>query len=196
MIQRSKLRKHRKKIIILAVAIVLVAAASVAFVLYRRSKQEAATKQITTAGNPVVETTPDTSDKAAGDDPEKSPSITNSASNQSGATDTNGQAQPNSNDPSQWIVAKSGNITVKQPLTNATLKPGGSLIGSAKVGEVYYRLIDNKVGVVAQGTLSVNSGNFSGNLQFQTSATDGRLDVYSLGIDGSEINEIQIAVKL
>ncbi|HVS79308.1 MAG TPA: hypothetical protein VHD84_03415 [Candidatus Saccharimonadales bacterium] len=113
---------------------------------------------------------------------------------QGGATDTKGQAQSTTN-PSQWIKSTSGNITVKQPLANSTLQSGDSLIGSAKVGTVYYRLIDDKLGVVASGSLDVSGGDFSGTLHFGHKSSTGRLDVYSTNSQGVELNEIQIGVK-
>jgi len=111
-----------------------------------------------------------------------------------GANDTRGNASASTNS-SQWITSKSGVITVKQPLADATLTSGDTLSGSAKVGQVQFRLIDNKVGVIATGPLQVVNGNFSGQLHFAPHSSTGRLDVFSLSKDGVEQNEIQIAVK-
>lgn len=127
----------------------------------------------------------------------KGPKTTNSTSrDQSLATDNQG-ANPSSatTNSSQWTVSSSGLVTVKQPAGNSLLKSGDSLFGSAKVGQVQYRLIDNQVGVLAQGPLNVVGGNFSATLHFRAVATTGRLDVFSFDSQGAEVNEVQIPVK-
>ncbi len=123
---------------------------------------------------------------------EKTPTTGNSVPG--GATDTNGSAGAQTS-PGQWIVAASGAITVKQPLANAALQSGDTLSGSAKVSTVNFRLIDNQVGVISQGTLNVVNGNFSGNLNFTSHSSTGRLDVFSTDDQGVEINEVQISVS-
>jgi hypothetical protein len=111
-----------------------------------------------------------------------------------GATDTNGSASASSN-ASQWTVSKSGNITLKQPLPNTKLQPGDLISGSAKVDRVNFRLIDDRIGVISQGALSVVNGNFSGTLNFTSHASTGRLDVFSTDSQGVELNEVQISVS-
>jgi len=121
---------------------------------------------------------------------------TPSSNNSSPGTfkDTTGAAVTTTS-PNQWIVSQSGNITVKQPLTNSTLQSGAVISGSANVGQVTFRLIDNQVGVIDQGVLNVSDGNFSGALYFQSHASTGRLDIFSTEPNGEEINEIQISVN-
>lgn len=123
---------------------------------------------------------------------EKTPTTGNSVPG--GATDTNGSASAQTS-PGQWTVAASGALTVKQPLPNAALQSGDTLSGSAKVSTVSFRLIDNQVGVISQGTLNVVNGNFSGNLNFTSHSSTGRLDVFSTDDQGVEINEVQISVS-
>ena len=146
--------------------------------------------EVITAGTPVV--APKQSDSTQ-TDPEKTPT-SNVSRAQGGAVDTGGSALPTSNS-SQWVISQSGYITVKSPTANAKLTDGSVISGSAKVGEIHYRLIDNVVGVVAQGTLSVVNGNFSGILHFQPKGTGGRLDVFSTDSGGVEYNEVQINVS-
>lgn len=117
-----------------------------------------------------------------------------SARNAGGATDTHGTASPSTSS-SQWVSSASGDITVKQPAANAKLQDGSILSGSAKVNEVHYRLIDNTVGKIAEGVLSVSGGNFSGTLHFDPQGTGGRLDVFSTDSQGVEYNEVQINVS-
>lgn len=111
-----------------------------------------------------------------------------------GGTDTGGTVR-SSTDPSRWITSKSGNITVQQPLANAMLENGAVLSGTAKVDTIHFRLIDNKVGVIAEGTLNVVEGKFSGTLHFTPNSSTGRLDVFSTDASGVELNEIQIGVQ-
>ncbi len=148
------------------------------------------TKYIVTAGTPVAApkqktgTTTRTADKTP---------VTNSSGGGNGVVDTQGSKHPDT-DSSQWIVSQSGYITVKSPVANTKLSGGSEIIGSAKVAQVNYRLIDNNVGVLTQGTLSVLNGNFSGTLHFQPKGTGGRLDIFSTDAQGVEYNEVQINV--
>ncbi len=125
--------------------------------------------------------------------PAKDPATTASTT-EGGAKDTSGSTSA-STDPSKWVVSQSGNITVKQPVANASLKNGGVLSGSSKLNTVNFRLIDSDVGVIAQGTLTVVNGNFSGILSFTPHASTGRLDVFSTDPQGVELNEVQISVR-
>lgn len=109
--------------------------------------------------------------------------------------DTHG-TDSNVNTPSnQWTRSASGLLTLKQPVSGSMLSTGTTISGSAEVSQVYYRLIDDKSGVISQGVLEVASGNFSGKIVFYSHGDSGRLDVYSLDGSGREINEIQILVK-
>lgn len=111
-----------------------------------------------------------------------------------GANDTNGSGS-SSTPASQWTTSQSGEITVKQPVANDTIQDGAVLSGSAKVGQVYFNLIDDQVGVIAQGSLNVVNGDFSGTLHFTPHSTSGRLDIYSTTTPGGpELNLVEIAV--
>lgn len=151
-----------------------------------------ATKQITKAGNFSSNNAP--ANSANNPAPKKSPTSSNTQRTISGSTDTNGQATANTNS-SQWITSASGNITVEQPIANATIQSGTTLSGTAKVSTVNYRLVDDSVGVISEGTLNVVNGKFSGNLNFTPHSSGGRLDVYSTAPNGAELNEIEIAVN-
>jgi cytoskeletal protein RodZ len=148
------------------------------------------TRIVTQAGN-IPKSTPTSS--ASTPPPKKQPTD-NAGRNISGGTDTNGQTSTNTNS-SQWITSKSGNITVEQPIANATMQSGSVLSGTTKISTVHFRLIDNAVGVISEGTLSVVNGKFSGDLNFKPHSSAGQLDVFSTDANGVEINEIQIAVK-
>lgn len=149
------------------------------------------TQQITQAGN-IQQPAPTANETPAGTPIEHTDTPSSSATG--GATDTGGSASPTT-DSSKWITSKSGNITVKQPVADSTLKSGDVLAGTAKVDEVHFRLIDNAKGVIAEGVLHVVDGKFSGKLGFGASSSSGRLDVFSTDSTGVELNEIQIAVR-
>jgi cytoskeletal protein RodZ len=112
----------------------------------------------------------------------------------SGGTDTNGSTS-SSTSSNQWTISASGDITVKQPTANAKLQSGTVLSGSAKVPKVNFRLIDDSVGVISEGSFNVVNGNFSGTLNFTPQASTGRLDVFSTNDQGVELNEVQISVR-
>jgi hypothetical protein len=132
---------------------------------------------------------------------QQKPSTSNKAStapnsvNQGTATDTKGQNSDVSTPSSQWTQSQSGLITVKSPAYGTTVKSGDQLLGSAQENQVQFRLIDDQAGVIAQGFLTVVNGNFSGNLNFSPHSNSGRLDVFTTGPTGEEVNEAQVPVK-
>ncbi|HEY5152501.1 MAG TPA: hypothetical protein VII55_00855 [Candidatus Saccharimonadales bacterium] len=114
--------------------------------------------------------------------------------NQGTATDNHGVSTVTTPS-SEWTTSASGLLTVQQPAPNSTIKTGAVLSGTAKLDQVQYRLTDDKVGVVSQGTLSVVGGKFSGSINFQAYGSSGRLDVFSTDPNnGREINEVQLPV--
>lgn len=113
---------------------------------------------------------------------------------QGGATDNHG-AGVTSSSGTNSISSSSGVITLYSPSPNSTLSSGDKVSGSAKVSEVQYRLVDDQVGVLAQGQLSVVNGLFSGTLQFRPRALTGKLAVFSFDTNDAEINKIEINVK-
>ena len=112
---------------------------------------------------------------------------------QGGAVDTQGSGA--SNTPG-GISSESGVITVQQPLKDNVIASGVVVAGKASgLDNVQYRLIDDQVGVLAQGALKVKDGAFSGTLQFTPRASSGRLDIFSYDSTGKEINTIEINVR-
>ena len=111
-----------------------------------------------------------------------------------GAINTNGQN--NSLTPQgSWTSSSSGLIILHQPVNNSTLSNGAVINGTAKVSTVNYTLIDNKVGVISQGSLNVVNGVFSGKMIFSPQSNTGRLDVYSTNQQEVQLNEIEINVN-
>lgn len=93
------------------------------------------------------------------------------------------------------ITSKDGLITVYSPTNGALFTSGSSLSGKTTASKISYRLMDNVSGVTATGGLSVSNGLFYGKFNFSTNATEGRLDVFIIGIGGVEKSVIEIPVR-
>jgi hypothetical protein len=102
----------------------------------------------------------------------------------------------NTNKPSNWSESASGIIIIKSPIANSNFSSGDELIGSAKVSQVSYTLIDDKVGVISEGNIDVVNGTFSAIINFKTFGNTGRLDVYNTEPNGREVNEVQVPINL
>ena len=175
---------HRFLLSLLAVIVVV---AGVALVI----NHDKNSPNVTTPPRPTITQLPE---HKASNNGEKKPSTTSQV-NQGTATDNNGAGQVNT--PSnQWTISASGAITVKDPAPGSTVKSGFLLAGSATVGKIQYRLIDDQVGVISQGFISVVNGNFSASVNFPSYGKSGRLDVFSTSSNGAEINEVQIQINL
>lgn len=124
--------------------------------------------------------------------PEKTPS-TPSSDNQ--GTATNAPAQTVTTSPDQWTSSQSGVIVVKTPLNNSTIQSGAILSGTSSASTIQYRLIDDNVGVISEGPITVNSGKFSVSISFQAHAQTGRLDVFTTNSAGVESSEVQLGVR-
>ena len=116
----------------------------------------------------------------------------NSSTAGTGISDTGGDTvEPTDN----GISSESGAITLYTPTMNQKLNDNARVTGAAEIQQVQYRLKDTVHGVIGQGELTVNKGLFSGNLQINTDATSGSLELYSFDDQGREINNIEIEVK-
>ncbi len=196
MVKRYK-HKNTKKRLFLSVIALLVVVGIIFFVLEKTdttsffsastdSEQEAQT----TSELPSAQ--PDYNGGSAAEE-NKDPGNTNNE-NQGSAivTDNNGAA---STDTSKSLASASGEITVYLPHTNSVLKAGQEISGISTLPVVQYRLIDNISGVIATGSLKVVDGNFSGTLSFNTSANEGRLDIFATKSDASEFSAVEIPVR-
>ncbi len=95
----------------------------------------------------------------------------------------------------QWSVSADKAITVYLPSKDSVLVSGSTLSGSSTLPHVNFRLIDDVSGLIAQGTLSVVNGKFSGTFSFNTSGANGRLDIYNASVDGIESSNVEIPVR-
>lgn len=113
-----------------------------------------------------------------------------------GVVDNQGQAPTSLPDQSLWLTSASGNITLQQPYNNDILSSGAPISGLAKVNDVQFILTDNRVGLIAQGNLTVVNGRFSGTLKFTAHSQHGKLEVYSPNPQtGAEENIISAQVN-
>lgn len=172
--------------------IILLLASCVAFAIFAITTRKFYKPNTTPTPTPTITSLPP---KPAANNGEKSLQQT-TKTNDGTAKDNNGQPQTsgiaNSN---QWMASASGNITVKNPITKSTVKSGFNLYGSAKLSQVQYRLIDDRVGVISRGFISVVSGSFSADVNFQPKSNSGRLDVFTTDDNGVESNEVQIPLN-
>jgi zona occludens toxin (predicted ATPase) len=115
--------------------------------------------------------------------------------NDGASTDNDGVVKTAGSSPDTWIKSESGVITVKHPASNTIIASGVELSGAATTDRVQYRLTDDQVGVISQGSISVTNGSFSANLTFHPQASKGRLDIFTTDNTGNELNEVQLLVK-
>lgn len=124
------------------------------------------------------------------------PSVNNGTTGQGGVIDQNGQTSGSLPPSSDWTSSSSGNITLQQPTARQTIESGDTLGGLATVDTVQFILKDDSVGVIAQGSLSVVDGKFSGTLKFTPHAHTGQLEVFHPDpTTGAEKDIINIDVK-
>lgn len=97
---------------------------------------------------------------------------------------------------SQWTTSQTGVITLYAPAKNSVVKKGNTISGKSTASAVSYRLIDDVTGVIAQGQLTVSNGQFSGTFDFNTTASEGRLDLFTTySDDGTESNNIEVPIR-
>lgn len=96
---------------------------------------------------------------------------------------------------SSWLTSSSGIITSYSPSKSSLVRNGSAISGKSTTSVINFRLIDNVSGVIAQGQLAVVNGSYSGTLDFTTTASEGRLDIFNTQPDGVEENNIEIPVR-
>ena len=123
--------------------------------------------------------------------------LNSQSSQRGGAIDTIGLSEDRSapKKPNRSIKSHSGLIVLKQPNENSVLKSGDTLSGSSDIDKIEYRIEDSAVGVIAQGSLKVVNGRFSGALHFTPHGNSGKLSVFSFDDKGIEVNHIDINIS-
>ncbi len=107
--------------------------------------------------------------------------------------DTNGNI-PNSVNQNQSISSATGEITVYTPSSGSLIKSGQVIAGSSALQRVTYRVLDDISGMISIGELRVINGRFSGEIDFDTSAKNGRIDIFATRSDGSEYSSVEIPI--
>jgi hypothetical protein len=180
---------NRKKVVILLIGLILVGAGT--FLYLHNNHKNKQNLVNTKQGKTVTGTTSSPSSHNPSD-------ATNSSQGQSGGvTDKNGQVSGSLPDPSLWVASNSGKLTLQQPSHNTIVKSGDTISGISKTdSDVQFVLTDDSVGQIAQGSLKVVNGKFSGLLQFTPHSKSGRLEVFHPNPDnGAEEDVVEINVN-
>lgn len=109
-------------------------------------------------------------------------------------TDNSGEIA-NVPDESQWSRSTNNEIVLYSPAAQTKITSGQIVSGTSTLPTVNFRVIDSVSGVIAQGELVVVDGKFSGNINFNTAAAEGRLDLYATKEDGAEYANIEIPIS-
>ncbi len=176
---------HKKTLLMIGLVVLVVAASYTAYAFYHSNRKVATAPD----AGPVTSTKNNAQHKA----------VSNSSFSQGGAVDQKGASTSGdtATDSSLWITSTSGNITLQQPTASSVLNTGDTIRGTAKTDTVQYRLVDDSAGVIAQGSLSVVGGKFSGVLQFKAYSSTGALKVFTIDpSSGAEVNHADIKIKL
>lgn len=187
MYKKNKKSLNINKKILLVVTLLLIVAIAVYFFINRSNKSELkiVTDAKTTSLAPTAqEDFTDGDDRAVGEAQERGEAT---------VTDSQGDIDKTP-DESQWNSSSTGEITLYSPYKNEILKNDSVISGETTLSDVYFRIIDNVSGVISEGKLSVVSGKFSGRVNFSSTATEGRLDIYSTRSDGAEFSNIEVPV--
>ena len=96
---------------------------------------------------------------------------------------------------STWTVSSDKAITVYSPAKSGLVSTGFTFSGASTHQTVEFRLIDDVSGVIAQGSVKVSGGKYSGTFSFTSKGTAGRLDVYSANEDGVESSSVSVPVR-
>ena len=182
-----KLSKH-----IVPAALIIGVLVVVSFILFNRAENSSVVQPSeildnesqTTSDQPTAQ-----SDFSDGDDsryPAKSTSGNGSATVQD-----NGDFSTSTN-PS---VSDDGKTTVYVPENGSVIASGSSISGITDNDNVYFRLIDDKIGLIGEGQLPINDGKFSGTLNIESQGSEGRLDIFSRKPDGVEFSNVSLDVR-
>lgn len=184
---------NAKKILII-VPIVVAVALVLIFIRIRTDRNKTQTTQ-----NPSTSTAQTTSKQPSAQStfssggPRKE--ATQSNLNEGTVTDNKGVVSATPAE-STWSKSPDGSsIIVYTPTQNQILSSGQTLSGASTASQVNFRLIDNVSGVIAQGSITVVDGKFSGTFNFTTTGTQGRVDVFTANAEGVESNNVAIPVR-
>lgn len=123
--------------------------------------------------------------------------ISSGSTSQGTAIDQNGKLPDRDiSSANSGVSSSGGSIKLASPAANTLVKSGDYIYGSSSLPSVQYRIADNTKGQLAQGSLKVVDGYFSGKLEFNPVGDSGKLDVYSIDSStGKELDKITLSVR-
>ncbi len=94
------------------------------------------------------------------------------------------------------IASDDDKTVVYSPTNNQMILSGSAISGNTQNDNVYFRLIDNKVGLIGEGKLTLkDNGDFSGKFNIDSHGDKGRLDIFSRSNEGIEYSAVYIDVR-
>ncbi len=185
--KKYKKNNHSKLIYICLIAAILLSVAG--FFVYKRVND----KNSTTPDAKTTSSAPSAQENfTTGDN--RSPASNDSEKGSAVIVDNQGQQTTTPNQ-SQWTTSKTGEITVYEPAKSQVVAKGAVISGASSTSVVYYRIIDDVSGMITQGQFSVVNGKFSGTLSFNTTAANGRIDVYGADATGKEFGNVEVPIR-
>lgn len=181
--KQTKNQKTSKVAVILIIVAVMAIAAGTAFYFYKKRQNNDAKTTSTS--------------KTAQEDYQEGKareSAQSGGASQGGVTDTSGTTQQPPADTSVGTTSTSGAITVWQPVGGSMIGTGETIRGKASVPVVQFRIVDDQVGVIAQGELKVVGGVWSGIMNYKSRGQTGSIQVFSFNDQSVEENNISIPV--
>lgn len=183
--------KKNKSVLIILLALLVAAIVGVGYFIYHKDNSPVVMV------NQTAHTTSKLPTAQSGYSSGKPRSTSSSNNAQGGATDNNGAVTNPGTPTGQPTSSTSGLITLQYPSANQIISSGVQIYGQAQVSTVQFQLVDNASGLLAQGSLNVVNGKFSGTLQFTPSSNNGQLNIFSQNSPTSpEVNIISIPVGL
>lgn len=114
--------------------------------------------------------------------------------NEGTVTDTSGNFSVD-NGTEASLRSGDGKISLLVPTKDSIIRSSDAISGFSEYPAVSFRLIDDVSGVIARGELQVVDGKFSGEFNFSSNASRGRLDVFSANPDGTEESNLSVDIR-
>ncbi len=184
-------RKNTKKNIILSIILIAFIGALALFVLEKLHITDFIKSPLSNSTDQTTSQAPSAqSNFTGGNDRQPIQTTTNEGT----MSDNNG-AVSSVPPESQWLTSESGVISVFSPLKDSLVQNGQQLSGKSTASTVSFRLADNVSGVIASGSINVVDGKFAGTFNFSTTASTGRIDLFTMTPDGVESNHVRIPIR-
>lgn len=96
---------------------------------------------------------------------------------------------------SSTLSSPKGMIVVSSPGKNSLLTNGSVIAGTSSYDMVYFRIYDDNVGRIAEGSLEVKNGKFSGAVSLDSKGSTGTINIFYRLDDGNETETVSIPVR-